>query len=184
MNRRQDKSIAGQGSDHAETRRRKSSRSGLKTSTKIFIGVIAAAVALCIFNAVAASKQYKIYDAEAQRLARQLGTTPIRVVDITLMSPENPLSWRIDQKDRYSRRDGGRRLNISTQALESVRISADTLYIDRAEREQSGYWEIFRSPELEMVVFHTEGEPDYALDYRQPEPAPDSVALSPAPEGH
>lgn len=158
----------------------------MKISTKILIGAIASGVALCMVNAFAVTpRQFKIYNTTAQSLALQLGATPIKVVDITLPEEnrEEYLGWSIDIKDRYSRNDVNyRRLNISIGSLESVRISADTLYMDSADGYFGSYWAVFTSPELETVVIHTEGRPDEVFDYRQPEPEPETTQLE--PEGH
>ncbi len=139
----------------------------MKTSTKIFLGVAVAAIAICAANAINAGIQDKKLRPVAEKLAAQLERTDIRVVDFnsTDTCDTEYLKYRFSRSMRGV--GYGQYLNVGADLLKTVRISGDTLFLsgNRSNTE----WYIFNSPALETVVVHKEGMPDEVMDYRPTE---------------
>ncbi len=135
----------------------------MKTSTKIFLGVAAAAAAICAANAINAGIQYKKLTPVAEELAAELDRKSIRVVCLTNTDETGQYF------ERFSRQGSRKSLNINSAALQTAYISGDTLFISGWENTHYG-WEIFNSPDLETVIVRREGEPERLMDYK---PAPE-----------
>jgi phage pi2 protein 07 len=123
-------------------------------------------VAICIVNIIASQVQYKQYAPVMRRIAEQLETTAIRVVDIDLLPTAGFDQWSPRNRNRYRRNENEwQSLHLLRPGLDNVRISADTLYIDNYENKDNDRW-IFTSHELETVIIHEKGKPDEVFDYR------------------
>ena len=155
----------------------------MKTSTKIFLGLAAAAVALCVVNGVVACVMAKKYNAEAQRVVELLDATRIRVLEITY-SPKfgtdhvsSPLN-----RNAFSVRDTNvQYLDIAASLLENVRIEGETMYIDNYDNKRWN-WRLFSSPSLETVVIRQNGAPDQVIDVRVEAETPAETEAEGAPE--
>jgi hypothetical protein len=180
----------------------------MKTSTKIWLGLAAAAVALCVVNAFISVEKYKIYDARARKLVERLGTVQIETLDIAF-SPETTLdesNEAVGQLRGYFNNYGKidrnhmQQMRIPGRVLENIRIEGSVLYIENLDKNAAGWlWMAFISPSLEKIVIHHAGLPDEVIERSafvsesepapepEPAPAPESEPApeeTPAPEGH
>ena len=139
----------------------------MKTSSKIFIGVAAAFLVLCAANAIIAGIQHRKYKPAAEELTAQLDRAGIRIVkfDSTDANDTEYLRYRFSRADS---RDGKRQyLNINPAALQTARISGDTLFL--SENKNNAGWTIFRSTGLDTVIVRQKGKPDVIMDYTDKE---------------
>jgi hypothetical protein len=145
----------------------------MKTSTKIFMGVAAAAVALCVVNAVIAWGQFKLYDAEARRVLAEMDAAPVTTLDVTVLQYV-PQEWHETRGGSGSTKQ---RLGVTGPMLVNVRVANGTMYIKDYD-QLVGEW-LLVSPSLDKVILRKPGEPDRVIDIEEEE-----AGEAAEPEGH
>jgi hypothetical protein len=135
----------------------------MKTSTKIFMGVAAAGVALSLVNALWLSvATHKKYEPAAQHIANLLDTTPIRVLEITEL-PGEPVNVPFNYRNFDILNPQKQTMNISIPMLENIRVEGDTMFIDNFH-PRTPKWRLFSSPSLETVIIHSPYRPDHVIN--------------------
>lgn len=141
----------------------------MKTSTKIFLTLAGLLVLAQVGFGINAFSQYKRIKPRAEKLARQIDETPIRVVDLDAGAVE-PDEWRM--KNMFSRAENSKFFQGGRDMMEKSFISGDTLYIKGYERDGKS-WPLYNGLGLEAVVVHVDGKPDRVIDIPREVPLPE-----------
>ena len=158
----------------------------MKTSTKIFMGLAAAAVAMCVVNVFVGVAINRKHDVEARRILAGLEAGPVGTLVVSLspeLDPDVTGMFRSVLNARNTQSGGeGQQLFVPAWMLDDIRIDGGTMYME-VDGDGSAYhlgrmWRFLSSPSLTKIVIREPGRGDEVIEIVpevEPEAVPDTV---------